>query len=255
MVLEAIEDNRRGWKDGKQGLGGERVARGKFAIEHVMPRKWQTHWPLREGGSEVDRERIIHTLGNLTLLTGNLNSKVSNAPWGGTGGKRQTLKAHDVMLLNRDIEEQANEQWTEEAVRVRTQKLAQMVSQIWLVPPGHRVKPPQGPRKVHRIELSDLIGGGLLEAGMSLTPRRKKHSHVVATLLPDGRVEVDGVAFSGPTDAASKIAGRQTGGWWYLLVDQASRRSLRDVRNDYVKAMALDAEDDELDDDAEEDEE
>ena len=26
--------------------GGERVARGKFHIEHVMPRKWQAHWPL-----------------------------------------------------------------------------------------------------------------------------------------------------------------------------------------------------------------
>ena len=40
MVLEAIEDHRRGWRDGKEGLGGERVARGKHAIEHVMPRKW-----------------------------------------------------------------------------------------------------------------------------------------------------------------------------------------------------------------------
>ena len=45
MVLEAVEDHLRGWRDGKQGLGGERVARGKLAIEHVMPRKWQQHWP------------------------------------------------------------------------------------------------------------------------------------------------------------------------------------------------------------------
>lgn len=41
MVLEAIEDHRRGWKGSAEGLGGERVARGKFHIEHVMPRKWQ----------------------------------------------------------------------------------------------------------------------------------------------------------------------------------------------------------------------
>ena len=36
MVLEAIEDHYRGWKDGKPGLGDERVARGRLAIEHVM---------------------------------------------------------------------------------------------------------------------------------------------------------------------------------------------------------------------------
>ena len=47
MVLEAIEDHSRGWRDGKSGLGDERVARGKPAIEHVMPRKWHPHWPLK----------------------------------------------------------------------------------------------------------------------------------------------------------------------------------------------------------------
>jgi hypothetical protein len=79
MVLEAIEDHLRGWRDGKQGLGGERVARNKLAIEHVMPRKWQQHWPS-QGSDEEDRDRLIHTLGNLTLLTGKLNSTVSNGP-------------------------------------------------------------------------------------------------------------------------------------------------------------------------------
>src|SRR5690606_29454402 len=68
MVLEAIEDYRRGWRDGKPGLGEERVARGTLAIEHVMPRKWHTHWPLN-GAQEAERDRALHTLGNLTLLT------------------------------------------------------------------------------------------------------------------------------------------------------------------------------------------
>ena len=69
MVLEAIEDYRRGWKEGRPGLGDERVARGSYAIEHVMPRKWLAHWPL-DGHDEAERDRYIHTLGNLTLLTG-----------------------------------------------------------------------------------------------------------------------------------------------------------------------------------------
>src|SRR5688572_16860585 len=35
MTLEAIEDHLRGWRNGHEGLGGERVARGALAIEHV----------------------------------------------------------------------------------------------------------------------------------------------------------------------------------------------------------------------------
>jgi hypothetical protein len=75
MVLEAIEDHLRGWRAGKSGLASERVPRGKLAIEHVMPRKWALHWPLPQGSrGESERDQLIHTLGNLTLLTGKLNS-------------------------------------------------------------------------------------------------------------------------------------------------------------------------------------
>lgn len=91
MVLESIEDHLRGWNGSKQGLGGERVSRAKLAIEHVMPRKWQQHWPV-QGIDEVDRDRLIHTLGNLTLLTGKLNSTVSNGPWSGANSKRVVLR-------------------------------------------------------------------------------------------------------------------------------------------------------------------
>jgi hypothetical protein len=138
MVLEAVEDHLRGWRDGKQGLGDERVARGKFAIEHVMPRKWNTHWPIQGTDGEESRDRIIHTLGNLTLLTGKLNSKVSNGPWLGSGGKREGLEAHDVLLLNRGLSKSNSENWTDESIRDRTQRLAQIITQIWTVPPNHR---------------------------------------------------------------------------------------------------------------------
>ncbi len=255
MVLEAIEDHQRGWKNGKAGLGEERVARAKLAIEHVMPRKWLTHWPLQDG-TEAERESIIHTLGNLTLLTGKLNSKVSNGPWLGPGGKREGLDQHSVLFLNRELLKDAGNQWTDKAVRVRTQELAEIIIQIWPVPPGHRsgLSPDRKPRLRKKVHLSDLIVGGVLEPGMTLFPRRKKHSDRVATLLPDGQVEVDGVAFSSPTEAATAIAGKRTNGWAFFLTDQASRQSLRTVRRDYVNAMAVDVEDDEADDDGDEDE-
>ena len=255
MVLEAIEDYLRGWRNGKQGLGDERVARGKLAIEHVMPRRWVTYWPLQDG-SEADRDRIIHTFGNLTLLTGRLNSKVSNGPWLGTGGKREGVEAHDVLLLNRELLKKAGEKWTDDAIRLRTQELADVVIQIWPVPPNHRsgFSPDKTPKLRKKVRLSDLINGGALEPGISLFPKREKFSDRVATLLPDGQVEVDGIAFASPSDAASSIAGHQTNGWAFFLTDQASRRSLRAVRRDYVNAMAVDVEDDEPGDDGDDDE-
>jgi hypothetical protein len=119
MVLESIEDHLRGWNGSKQGLGGERVSRAKLAIEHVMPRKWQQHWPV-QGIDEEDRDRLIHTLGNLTLLTGKLNSTVSNGPWSGANSKRVGFEGHDVLILNRDLLKRGGSEWTDAAIRERT---------------------------------------------------------------------------------------------------------------------------------------
>jgi Protein of unknown function (DUF1524)/Restriction Enzyme Adenine Methylase Associated len=256
MVLEAVEDHLRGWRKGQSGLGAERVARGKLAIEHVMPRKWHTNWPLPEGCVEADRDRIVHLLGNLTLLTGKLNSKVSNGPWLGPDGKRSGLEAHDVLVLNRQLVKTAVKEWTEDSIRMRTQELAAAIIQLWPVPPNHKssVRSVQ-PRLRKKIDLTDLINGGALQPGMSLFPRSKKFSHKVATLLQDGRLEVDGVAFSSASEAASAIVGKRRNGWWFFLADQASGQSLRRIRRDYINAMAVDVEDDEADDDGDEDEE
>lgn len=248
MVLEAIEDYLRGWRDGKQGFGGERVARGRLAIEHVMPRKWQANWPSPT--DEAERDRLIHTLGNLTLLTGKLNSKVSNGPWMGTDSKRAGLEGHDVLMLNRELLKAAGDQWTDEGIRSRTSALIRLISAIWTVPAGHRSGfAAARPKPGRKVELSDLLNAGLLQPGMSLVPKRKKFSHRVATLLADGSVEVDGAAFANARDAATAIAGKRTGGWWFFLIDPTSGRTLRTVRREYIEAMAVDSDDDEQDDD------
>jgi hypothetical protein len=256
MVLEAAEDHLRGWKDGKQALGEERVARGKLAIEHIMPRKWQPNWPLEVGHSEIDRDRLIHTLGNLTLLTTKLNSKVSNGRWSGSGGKRESLQAHDVLLLNREILKGSETQWTDEMIRVRTENLVQLIIQIWPVPLGHKsdFHTETKPSYLKKVELSDLMNGGFLPAGISLFPRRKKYSNRIATLLADGKVEVDGVSYVSPSDAAKGITGKRTNGWWFFLTDQNTKVSLRDIRRNYIDALAVDAEEDEPDAEEEDDE-
>ena len=256
MVLEAIEDHERGWRDSRAGLGGERVARGKYTIEHVMPRRWSAHWPPPDSpGGETDRDQLVHTIGNLTLLTGKLNSKVSNGPWLGQDSKRAGLVEHDVLILNRKLLEKAGESWTDELIRARTDELAQRILDIWRVPEGHSSsfahEKVRAPRR--KVGLADLIGAGLLAPGMSLFPRRKKHADKVATLLADGQLEINGVVFPKPSPAASAVTGTATNGWWFFLVDQAARRSLRDVWRDYMNSLPTDVEDEEADEEGDED--
>lgn len=247
MVLEALEDDLRGWSNGQEGLGGERVERGKRAIEHVMPRKWQHHWPLQEGERQEDRDRLVHALGNLTLLTQKLNSKVSNGPW---DGKREALQHHDVLVLNRKLLEDAASGWSESLVRRRTDMLIERLLRIWPVPAGHRtnVHTSRPPARA-RITLADLVAAGNLAGGIPLYPKRKAFRHRVATLLPDGRIEAEGVIYDSPTGAASGLGIRNTNGWNAFLVSVEPRRTLTDVWREYRDEMAMDADDDDDADD------
>ncbi|HEV7280250.1 MAG TPA: DUF262 domain-containing protein [Pirellulaceae bacterium] len=251
MLLEAIEDWLRGWTGDRESVGAERVTRGKFAIEHVMPRKWQSHWPLPDSPrAESEREALLHTLGNLTLLTGKLNSKVSNGPWIGESGKQKGLQAHDALFLNRGLIEAAAEGWTESAIRNRSDELARAITRIWPAPEGHRSGFRQEkvvPR--HRVDLSDLLSAGCIAPGTPLYPRSKKHATVSAAVLSDGRIDVAGAVYASPSDAAKAILGSNMNGWWFFLVDKSPRRSLKDVRLAYLESMAVDADDEDADDD------
>jgi hypothetical protein len=238
MVLEAIEDHRRGWLGTQEGLGGERVARGKYHIEHVLPRRWQMKWPLPSTMSESDRERLVHTLGNLTLLTGKLNSKVSNSAW---DLKRPALAEHDVLKLNSDLLAGAGDAWTEDQIRSRTQTMIKAVLEIWPVPEGHAsafAKAEERPRE--KVDVAALIASGLIDPGATLWARRKAQSHRTATVLPDGLIDVDGLGFQTPSGAAKHITGKSENGWWYFLVDPTSRRSLSDLLHEYVDQTSAD---------------
>jgi hypothetical protein len=84
MLLEAIEDAHR------RGTNQPQVPRRGYPIEHILPQKWRDHWPVDDDeGAEEVRAEHVHRLGNLTLLTTSLNSKISNGPW---ASKRQALQ-------------------------------------------------------------------------------------------------------------------------------------------------------------------
>ena len=138
MVLEAIEDQLRG------PLAEEaHVTRGSLTIEHVMPQAWKEHWPLGPATdgvqAELDRERFLHSLGNLTLVNGRLNPALSNAPW---ASKSVTLAKHTVLHLNKELlSAYKDSDWAESTIRTRGSALAHVVKSIWPAAPQSGVDP------------------------------------------------------------------------------------------------------------------
>lgn len=245
MVLEAIEDYKRGWTDGNEGLGGQRVARGKYHIEHLLPRKWQTHWSLPAEVEDVERDRRLDTLGNLTLLTQKLNVKVSNGPW---HSKVAKLKEHDVLKLNMELLTANPVSWNEDVIAQRTDDLIEAILKIWPVPAGHVSNFAASPvAPTHRIGVVDLMDAGLLRAGQVIYPRAKKYAGRTATILLDGSLEVDGEIFDSLSAAATQVAQGNRNGWTFFTADEARTARLTDLWEQYVDmTSAEDADDSEI---------
>lgn len=105
----------------------------KLTIEHVMPQEWRKHWPLATDGSpdelEINRNRLVQTIGNLTLLTEKLNPSVSNSDW---STKKSGIKKHSILLLNKQLEDYPS--WGEEEIEARADQLFILATRIWPSP-------------------------------------------------------------------------------------------------------------------------
>ena len=120
-----------------------------LTIEHVMPQAWREHWPLQSGeqvtwSMEIEAKRrafddtdtvhgrinrrseLIHTMGNLTLLTNPLNSSVSNGPM---DKKRTAILENSALALNRYFYHVAD--WDEVAIINRGKKLFEIALKVW----------------------------------------------------------------------------------------------------------------------------
>ncbi|MCG3774328.1 MAG: hypothetical protein JW395_1147 [Nitrospira sp.] len=242
MVLEAVEDYRRGYRPGGKEYAGMRVPRSSFWIEHVMPQSWEKSWASPTEGTVQDRAQRVHTLGNLTLLNAKLNSAVSNGAWTGVAGKKAALKKYDLLILNRDLDSFASDGWTDESITRRTEALISIIRDIWSVPSGYKSSTKrEAPLSSHSVDLAELLSAGSITAGQTIVPLALKLRDRVGQILSDGRIDIDGQLFDTPSGAGYYLRKKSTNGWSFWLVDPQTKRSLATVRREYVEKSSLES--------------
>lgn len=113
--------------------------RDVLTVEHIMPQHWQENWPLPSppGGETAEnrlerieqRSRLVHVIGNLSLLTERLNPAVSNGPF---SRKRQEILRHSILNLNRFLRDV--EEWNEDNINRRSEELFEVALRVWPYP-------------------------------------------------------------------------------------------------------------------------
>lgn len=134
-MLEAIERAKR------SSLNEDIEIKSQLSVEHIMPQKWQTAWPV-PGFDDVEdttdpdfvarqlkRHGVVNKLGNLTLLTQSLNTSVSNGPF---SVKMPAVRSHSSLALNRELNNY--DVWDEDAIAARGLGLFNVARHIWTSP-------------------------------------------------------------------------------------------------------------------------
>jgi uncharacterized protein with ParB-like and HNH nuclease domain len=122
LVLDAIN------RKLSEGTGGYTVLDGSATIEHIMPQTLGDDWKTSLG---IMWEKIykdyLHTLGNLTLITGDWNLDLSNATF---QVKKPKLSKH-ALRLNSQYFSQPLLRWGRDEIRERTELLGGKILELW----------------------------------------------------------------------------------------------------------------------------
>jgi len=109
---------------------------GPTTVEHVMPQSWESRWltpiiaPGETSAQAVEQRKVrIHTLGNLTLLTGSLNSGLSNDSY---AEKRERIIQNSALRLN--VYFQKVTEWDDQAILERGVALFEDARLLWPYP-------------------------------------------------------------------------------------------------------------------------
>jgi hypothetical protein len=103
-----------------------------LTVEHVMPQNGSPeNWPLADTSDEgrATRQRLLHSIGNLTLVMPSFNSALSNAPFTAKG---KEIVSTSLLNLNtyfhRYLEDPV---WDEARIKARSEELFEVAKQIW----------------------------------------------------------------------------------------------------------------------------
>lgn len=133
MILEAVE-----WQQYTKYQENARPFLDAATIEHILPQNPnETDWPLllAPNAAEADREEaalrradLLHTFGNLTLITQPLNSSLSNSAF---SVKEQEISAQSTLMLNRYFTLHAVKEWNEADIVQRGERLFEIADSVW----------------------------------------------------------------------------------------------------------------------------
>jgi hypothetical protein len=118
---------------------------GPLTVEHLMPQNWIEHWPLAGGKKGLDEQELydadatderadatrkrhtaVQTFGNLTILTQELNSSVSNSAW---ATKKPGLLTASLLPINQELHRYPT--WDESTIAVRGAELLKRALVVW----------------------------------------------------------------------------------------------------------------------------
>lgn len=107
-----------------------------LSVEHLLPQKGSlADYPFADPMPMVSnespdrcRERMLHTIGNLTLLTGELNASASNGPF---PSKVAKIVADSDLRLNAWLRAEPPTTWSEQSILARGETLFESAVEIW----------------------------------------------------------------------------------------------------------------------------
>ncbi|NDR53282.1 DUF262 domain-containing protein [Actinomyces sp. 565] len=226
MVLEAIEDRRRGYPDGRRRAEAP-IVRGSCTIEHLMPQQWRLHWDGGADEAAAERDHLIHTLGNLTLTTQGLNSSLSNGSW---EAKRTALDATTGLLTTRDLLRDNPGAWTDDDIRERTAALTEEIIAIWPAPDGHVHRAPRRKLGINNATMKVLLDAGLLTVGDEVVGVGNDGRAIRAVMDTAGRMVLDSETYAYPSASAYRVRGTSTNGWTFWRLGSLDGPTLDDLR-------------------------
>jgi len=110
-----------------------------YELEHIMPQKWEDNWlinetdPIKLKEMTENRNAIIKTLGNMTILTKGLNRSMHNADW--NTKKKGTEKWEGLKKFAEGIETFSPyislDGWNESAISQRSSDLLNYALKVW----------------------------------------------------------------------------------------------------------------------------